>query len=298
MVKYPKTTGFVAMRSLELLSMRFREISSLSSLVLFLSVFLTGAASLASVKTNAALLSSKKNISAKPALEISTERGGQALDVRTALRIQVLDLRIQELKQIPKSTAQLVLIYQNKSESMAMRWRALTAYARIQGRLAYPELSKALNDKDWYMRNAALVSMSKLDTEKAKLWAKELLSDRALVVRMAAVEIIEQFGDDSSKSALWKGLEDRAHFRGQQSLFIRKRIIEALSKIEDPGSEKRFIDILSDRDETLHRPAISALERITRQHLGTNKDRLPMKRAQWQQWWLGKNIEAKQSKSI
>jgi HEAT repeat protein len=139
------------------------------------------------------------------------------------------------------------------------------------------------------MRNAALVTAARISREDALSWARELLSDRALVVRAAAVDTINELGDVSSLPLLWQKLNSKENFKGNQSLFIRRKIVETLAKMETPGREALFVQVLSDRDESLHAPAMAALERITEKNFGSPKDSLKVRRAQWQAWHRDQN---------
>ncbi len=178
----------------------------------------------------------------------------------------------------------LVALMNDESASMEARWRAVTAMGRIGGKLSIPEMKQALHSKVWYLRNAALVSSVQIDHDQALAWAKELLSDKALVVRSAAVDVMTDLKDVRSKSILWQKLNAKENFRGKQSLWIRRKIVESLSLIEEKGSEQKFGALLADKDETLYPPAIRALERLTNQKLGNADEAPKFKRLQWQAW--------------
>ena len=215
---------------------------------------------------------------------ISVEMTKSALGLPMTNRLQTLEM------QGPEGYKNLVSIMFNERLSMDARWRAVTAAGRLGGELAKPELTRAMNSQLWYMRNAALVSMSHIDRALAVEWSKKLLSDKSLVVRTAAVSTLSEVGDRSSASLLWEKLYAKENFRGKQSLFIRRHIVDALSKIEAQGTESKFVEILADADETLHPLAIAALERLTQQKLGRDTEPVKFKKAQWQQWWKEKSI--------
>ena len=178
----------------------------------------------------------------------------------------------------------LISLMNDDKAPMEARWRAVTAMGKIGGKLSFPELKQALHSKVWYLRNAALVSAAQIDHDQALIWAKELISDKALVVRSAAVDVMTDLKDSRSKAILWEKLNAKENFRGKQSLWIRRKIVESLASIEERGSEKKFGMILADKDESLYPPAIKALERITEQQLGHSDDAPRSKRVQWQAW--------------
>ena len=216
--------------------------------------------------------------------------GKISLDVtRAALKLP-LEQRLETLsKEGEQGYRNLVGLMFNESLPMETRWRAVTASGRIAGDLAKPELQRAFKSHDWYMRNAALLSMSHIDRNVATDWARQLLNDKSLVVRTAAVSTLADYKDQASAALLWEKLYAKDNFRGKQSLFIRRHIVEALAKLQLRGSESQFIEVLADNDASLHRPAIQALELLTAKQLGKATDPLTVKRAQWQRWWKEKS---------
>lgn len=216
---------------------------------------------------------------ARGSSRISVEMTKSALGLPMANRLQALQ------EQGPQGYRNLVSIMFNEAMSMDARWRAVTAAGRIGGELSKPELEKALKNKDWFMRNAGLIAMANIDRAQGTRWARELLSDKALVVRAAAVDTLVDLKDASSTALLWEKLYSKENYKGKQSLFIRRQIVEALASLEAPGREGKFIQVLADNDESLHVPAIKALERLTKQTVGNAKDPMKVRRAQWQRWW-------------
>ena len=209
---------------------------------------------------------------------------------KNALKLPI-DQRIQLLmREGEQGYRNLVGLMFNDALPMEIRWRAVTASGRIAGALAKPELKRAFQSHDWYMRNAALVSMAHIDRATATDWARRLMSDKSLVVRTAAVSAIAQFQDQASAPLLWEKLYSKENFRGKQGLFIRRRIVEALARLKPAGSESQFIEVLADNDKTLHPAAIHALESLTAKQIGKATDPMSVKRAQWQRWWKERSV--------
>ena len=203
--------------------------------------------------------------------------------------LAVLDLplqnRIEALRaQGPSGYKNLRAMMFNPKSKIEARWRSTMAVGRIGGSLSRPELEQATQADVWELRSAALIAVSRFDRDLAAKWSRTLLKDKALLVRMTAVETLDAIEDRQAVSELWTQLEDRQNFKGSQSLFIRRRIVEALARLEAPGSERRFVALLDDRDQKLHPAAIEALERITKKKLGKSTDPLSRRRALWQQW--------------
>ena len=164
------------------------------------------------------------------------------------------------------------------------RWKALLALVDSAPSKAIPELRKASKSADWFMRDAALRGMAKVDPNEAKQMARSLLKDKALIVRTTAVEYIKKLNDSDSESLLWVELNNPQNFRGQQSLWIRRHIVEALSEFKTKGNEARFVELLADADQTLHVPALKALESLQGAKYDRNVASVDEKKAFWKKW--------------
>lgn len=171
------------------------------------------------------------------------------------------------------------------------RWRAVTSVGAIGGKLAIPELERASRAKSWELRSAALVSILGIDKRVGAEWSRRLLNDPALMVRLQAVQSLQEIGDRESIPLLWKELGERRNFHRGESLFIRPRIVEALAQIEGRGSAGKFIAVLDDPDSKLHLPAMRGLARVTGARIGEDEFDLNRRRAIWQQWWTNSRRE-------
>ena len=209
-----------------------------------------------------------------------------------ALRLP-LGERVSALQmQGPQGYRNLRDIMFDDKQTMEARWRSVTAIGIIGGADSVPELERALQSKEWYLRNAGLLAIMKVDRKKAIKWSRALLSDRAMVVRAAAVDALSELKDPSSVNLLWTKLNAKENFKGKQSLFIRRRIIETLAQLDGTGREAKFVSVLADSDESLHAPAIHALERITAKTMGEPQEPVKFKKAHWQRWWKEKSDAA------
>lgn len=219
--------------------------------------------------------------------EQPTALGVRAIPVQQTLA--VLDLpfanRIAALRaQGPQGYKNLRAIMFDPKSKIDSRWRSTMAVGRLGGPLSVPELERASRADVWELRSAALIAVSRFDRQVASKWARQALKDKALLVRLTAVETLDVIQDRGAVPQLWTQLESRQNYKRSQSLFIRRRIVEALAKLEGTGSESRFIALLEDGDPNLHLPAITALERLTGKSLGKPTDPLARRRALWQQW--------------
>ncbi len=207
--------------------------------------------------------------------------------------LAVLDLpfanRIAALKaQGPGGYKNLRSIMFDPKSKIDARWRSTTAVGRLGGPLSLPELERAAKADVWELRSAALIAIARFDRQAASKWSRYLLKDKALLVRLTAVETLEAIGDRGSVPQLWAELQNKQNFKRSQSLFIRRRIVEALGKLEATGSEDRFVALLEDSDAKIHGPAIAALERITGRSFGKPTDPPARRRALWQQWQVSR----------
>lgn len=212
-----------------------------------------------------------------------TSTGGMGA-TREALDLPMSE-RVAQLKQDPHSYENLRSLMFNKANTMDTRWKAVTAAGRVGGAKAKEDIVHALQAPEWFMRNAGLLAMSNIDRASTLAWARKLLSDKALVVRAAAVDVIEQAHDSSSTAVLWQKLYSKENFRNKQSLFIRRRIVEALADLEGRGHESKFVALLQDHDTSLHEPAMEALERLTKHTVGNPGEPETMRAAAWQKWY-------------
>ncbi|MGZ3797012.1 MAG: HEAT repeat domain-containing protein, partial [Pseudobdellovibrionaceae bacterium] len=113
----------------------------------------------------------------------------------------------------------------SESQSMRFRWRALMLAAENRREKATPDLLKAANHKQWFMRNAALVALAEVNEAEAQKLAKKLVKDKALVVRSAAVDILQKNARPEVRDLLWEEVSQKYNFRNKESLWIRAQIV-------------------------------------------------------------------------
>lgn len=172
----------------------------------------------------------------------------------------------------------------DQEESFGVRWKAFILAAQIRAGKSESLLKKGFKSKEWFMRNAALVAATDVNPRKAKEMAVDLLNDKALVVRSAAVSVLSAKLDDDGREALWEQLENKNNYRKKQGLFIRSQILQILAK--DPLKKELplFVRHLKSNDERMHPAAIVALEKVTSKKIGSSKDSLNQKRSLWVKW--------------
>ncbi len=227
-----------------------------------------------------------------PTLATGT-RAGLATVLETQLALSLpLDRRIDTLRaQGPQGYKNLRQIMFDPASKIESRWRAVTAVGAIGGNLALPELERASRARSWELRSAALVTVVSIDKKVGAEWARRLLKDPALMVRLQAVQTLQEIGDRDSIPLLWHELSEKRNFHRGESLFIRPRIVEALAKLEGRGSAGKFMALLEDVDPKLHLPAMRGLARVTGARIGEEEFNPNKRRAMWQQWWTSSRRE-------
>ncbi len=150
------------------------------------------------------------------------------------------------------------------SFDMSERWKSIVEMSQIQHKDRLPDLKKALKSQTWYIRNAALLALDKMDANLAEAEAIKLLSDPALVVRSAAVEVLAKRMRSSAlaRKSLWEELNDKQNMIQKESLWIRPQIIQHLAKFPVLAEKSRFQALLSDSSAQVQDIARNALNQI------------------------------------
>lgn len=160
----------------------------------------------------------------------------------------------------------------SEEQPMSLRWKALMAAAESQGVKSTEDLIRASAHKQWYMRNAALIALREVNPEKGEQVAKKLLKDKALVVRSAAVEVLNKSLSPAVRDLLWAELYESYNFKNTQSLWIRHQIVDVLAKQPLDREIKGFAELLSDKDLRVQGPAVRGLEKLTGMKLGRDSE--------------------------
>ena len=150
------------------------------------------------------------------------------------------------------------------TQEMAVRWKALMDMTRMKKHESLIDLKKALTSKTWYMRNAALVAIESINPEMAFDIAKKQLSDPALVVRSAAVEVLTK---NKSKVAevrdlLWKEIRAKHNLVKSKSLWIRPQISQFLANDPLPSERENFLALTEEKDDEVRANAERALQKL------------------------------------
>ncbi|MBX7230852.1 MAG: hypothetical protein K1X29_02075 [Bdellovibrionales bacterium] len=220
---------------------------------------------------------------------LKEDKTEQILMIKEILKLP-FENRVQALKSKSKHTLALLqkLIF-NPQESLEVRWRALTTTPYVDSVFGKQIILEALKSEEWYIRNAAAISLPALSRDFAVELSGKLLSDPALVVRTAAAQNLSRLNGREKETLLWEKLNSRENFNGLESLWVRRHIAKALSQFAQPGSEAKLITLLKDQDPRLHPFALRALERVTQKKLVSKKTTVAENRKMWLEWWDNKN---------
>ena len=173
----------------------------------------------------------------------------------------------------------------SSEQPLGLRWEAFMAMVRLGDRESIPEINKALNSGEWFLKDAALKVLPAVDKDLAYKAALIKLNDSALVVRTSAVDVLGQVKNPKCAEKLWSQLYSKENYMKHQSLWIRRHIVEALADLAPKGSEDKFVKVLDDSDSTLFAPAIKGLERLTGKKLGDPTLPPVYKRYFWKKWY-------------
>ena len=159
----------------------------------------------------------------------------------------------------------------NEKLTMNERWSALLQASNFASRTEVSEIQKFAQSKEWYLRNAALVALKRINPELAQQEAVKLLSDKALVVRSAAVEVVAEKMTDRNKTALVSELNKAYNFNRNSSLWIRKQILEKVAAIATAKDQNLFVKTLFDQDKKISELSANTLEKLTGKKIARNK---------------------------
>jgi len=179
---------------------------------------------------------------------------------------------------------QLMELASNTKKNLGVRWKSLTLAAHLKKQNSVQEIRPYLSSREWYMRNAALVALEEVSPAESQAAAMQLLADKALVVRSAAVEALGSDLTADVRDRLWEELRANYNFRKKESLWVRGEIAQKLAQSPEKAELAQFISMLKENDTRLHAPSIAALEKLTGQVKGSAKANLSARRDLWLKW--------------
>ncbi len=179
----------------------------------------------------------------------------------------ILILSFQTRAAIPRADStdfgSQIRLARNTKLPMSARWQALVKAAENANYEQLAQIKEFATNKDWYMRNATLVALSKNNFNHAYEEAGKLLQDKALVVRSAAVDVISSKYNRESRDLLAAELSKPYNFSKKQSLWIRSKIFNIIAVKASADDRSFFTKYLFDSDAKIVKSAVATLERMT-----------------------------------
>lgn len=213
--------------------------------------------------------------------------------------IFVLSMASSALAGVPKGSvkiegakdAQLLRsIAFNNDHVLSTRWQAFLKLVKSQGKGALKDVQRALNHKEWFMRDVGIKSLMMISPTTARLEALKLLkNDPSLIVRTSAVEVFKLLKSKKNAQQLWTALEDKKNFRRDQSLWIRPRIVSTLIELKDKNLSA-YAGLLNDKDPKVQKLVIHAFEKFSKHRAQYSNQKHTHKLAYWQSWWKKNSI--------
>jgi HEAT repeat protein len=175
----------------------------------------------------------------------------------------------------------LLSIAVNKKHADADRYVALMGVARLGGRGVAPQLTGFLKDPSWMLRSGSLRALSALKDENTSTAVLPLLKDKALVVRLEAVQAAEKLRPSGTAQALAVAANDPANFHAGRAQWVPQRALAALVSMEAREAAPLLRPLLErNSDQDILQQTILALEVMTGKKLEPGKP-LPNQVAAW-----------------
>lgn len=210
-------------------------------------------------------LSLKKNHRANPGGFYMNQKNRISLIfLCLALNLSVAHAAIET--QTPATPANFITEYRkakNEALPMSQRWTALIKATDLATGDDFNKVMAFADSKEWYLRNASLVALDKSGNDMVYDQAKKLVTDKALVVRSAAVDILSRLNNNEIKQIFSTELEKKYNFNGKSSLWIRKQMMSHLIKNPKKSEKDFFVKYLYDQDIEVAALSTHALEKIT-----------------------------------
>ncbi len=167
----------------------------------------------------------------------------------------------QGARQLPPFT-KLQEIAFDKTQNYEARWTALMDIVEHYPDGAETQMVLASAEPEWFMKNAALVGLEQLNSQRRFEIAKRLISDKALVVRSMSAQVLMKHNEPATRQLLWKELNRPHNFNKKKSLWIRHQIVEHLAKKPLKSERTQFIELFEEKDPKIKQASQSGLRRL------------------------------------
>ncbi len=151
----------------------------------------------------------------------------------------------------------------NQQLSMNERWQSLVRAGQIVQPQQIAKIQQFAKSNEWFMRNASLIALEAVNSSYANDQAKQLLQDKALVVRSAAVKMLAKKNSLENRQLLAAELAKPYNFSRQKSLWIRAQIMEQIANTATADDRHLLARYLFDSDTNVAAVSAKALEKIS-----------------------------------
>lgn len=184
----------------------------------------------------------------------------------------------------PAAVAELSSIYNNKKSADLEVWVAARAMGRIGGDQAQATLEKGLESKRVMTRLGAVSGLELIGDASAVPALEKALFDAALMVRAAAADALGKLRVKSSALSLNRALNLPENFRGGNSLFVRRHIVDAMALVGSVQSMPALVEALEDQDTKVQDSARKAVETIGGRSYRVGSSISPEEIESWKKW--------------
>lgn len=178
---------------------------------------------------------------------------------------------------------ELSKVVQNDKLSESDRWSAIVSASKKDGAAAIPVLEEMLNQKkySWYTRTAIAQGLVAIGGPSATKVLQGMLEDRSLVVRTVVVDALGDMKDPASLTPLTEEMKNKRNFIGEQSLWIRKHLVDAIAKTGQKKSIPILITYLDDPDTEVAEKAKKNLSYYVKMD-----GKGDWSKRNWIDWWM------------
>lgn len=184
----------------------------------------------------------------------------------THKELEILSLPYQNQLSVFKNDQQtynnLLAIAKDNKIGFSKRWKAIVAMSELRKDQSLEDLQVLSLSKEWFIKNAVLVSLGNIRSPRKMDIVKRLLKDSSLVVRSAAVDQIIYEGVDTYRDLLWEELFHERNKKKNQSLWIRNQIIKALAQNPKPLERSLFLKLLNEKESDIINSSLKGAQKL------------------------------------
>ena len=202
-------------------------------------------------------------------------------DLSEELRMEAFNQLVLDYESI---RPELEMVVHNDDHDARERWIA----ARVIGQSHNPKAKAALlvlcDDPMPAMRAAAATALGDLGYKDTADRVGQLLTDDALIVRVAAADALGLIKAEDSARYLEVALNDRTNYYRGTPLFVRVHYVNAIGEIGSWTSIPALIACFDDRDEAVQDAALVALRKIVGYDFAEGRNKEEQMEA-WRRWY-------------